>query len=78
MTRRPVPWSWSGLIVAGLVAGSLLVPLMWLTDQFRRGLDADMVHLWATRTPLDLIGMGVMFSLAAVPFHDPHARRNTL
>ena len=69
MTRRPVPWSWSGLIVAGLVAGSLLVPLMWLTDQFRRGLDADMVHLWATRTPLDLIGMGVMFSLAAVPFH---------
>lgn len=25
---------------------------MWLTDQFRYGLDADMVHLWATRTPV--------------------------
>ncbi|MFT4913865.1 MAG: hypothetical protein ACI9YM_002475 [Brevundimonas sp.] len=69
MTRRPVPWSWLGLIVAGLVVGALLVPLMWLTDQFRQGLDADMVHLWATRTPLDLVGMGVVFGLLAIPFY---------
>tara|TARA_R110002051_G_scaffold128381_1_gene202087 strand:- start:370 stop:864 length:495 start_codon:yes stop_codon:yes gene_type:complete len=69
MTRRSVPWSWLGLIVAGLMAGAQLVPLMWLTDQFRQGLDADMVHLWATRTLLDLTAMGVMFSLTAVPFY---------
>ncbi|MBL0947509.1 hypothetical protein [Brevundimonas sp.] len=28
---------------------------MYLVDQTRRGLDADMNHLWATRTPLELL-----------------------
>lgn len=51
MSSRAVPWSWLGLLVAIPVAGVTYLPLMWLTDQFRHGLDADMVHLWATRSP---------------------------
>ena len=51
MSTHTVSWTWLGFLVAILVAGAVFLPLMWLTDQFRHGLDADMVHLWATRSP---------------------------
>jgi hypothetical protein len=55
MITRAVPWSWRGLGLGALVAGAVFVPLMWMTDQFRHGLDADMVHLWADMSVLSLL-----------------------
>jgi hypothetical protein len=65
---RSVPWAWTGLLVAIPVAGAVVLPLMWLTDQFRYGLDADMVHLWGTRSPLWFALAIPQAGLLATPF----------
>lgn len=52
-----LPWSWLAALVSWPVFGCVMLPSMYFVDMFRRGLDADMVFLWATRTPLDwLVG----------------------
>ncbi len=53
--KTPLPWSWRALLAPWAVSGSLTLSSMYLIDQTRRGLDADMNHLWATRTLLDLL-----------------------
>ena len=68
MSTRTISWTWLGLLVAMLVAGAVFLPLMWLTDQFRYGLAADMVHLWATRSPAWFARAVPEAGLLAAPF----------
>ncbi|WP_312783847.1 hypothetical protein [Brevundimonas sp.] len=43
------------------------MPLMWVTDQFRYGLDADMVHLWAEMSVLSLLYGVLGIGLVVLP-----------
>ena len=43
------------------------MPLMWATDQFRYGLDADMVHLWAEMSVLSLLYSVLGIGLVVLP-----------
>jgi len=68
MNPRAVPWTWRGLCLGALAAGAAIVPLMWVTDQFRYGLDADMVHHWAEMSVFSLLSSVLKIGLFVLPF----------
>lgn len=69
MSRAVLPWSWVGFPFGGLISGASVVPLMWLTGKFRRGLDADVQAMWMFMTPVSLaflIMVMAVFALAGL------------